>query len=84
LDEARCASCVLPSDLRAEPGSLLEISRPPPVRMLLSMPTDLPPTIAALSGMLKYSAMPRRCTGDVDESSHISRKNAIIAVMKSA
>src|SRR5579875_471903 len=60
------------------------MSRPPPVMMLLSMPTVLPPTIAALSGMLKYSAMPRRCTGEVDESSHISRKNAIIAVMKSA
>ena len=36
------------------------------------------------SAGLKYSAMPRRCLSVVAFSSHISRKNAIMAVTKSA
>ncbi|GAA5241410.1 hypothetical protein BMMON2_42320 [Burkholderia mallei] len=42
------------------------------------------PKIAAFSGVLKYSAIPFNCTGVTADSSHINRKNAIIAVMKSA
>jgi hypothetical protein len=33
---------------------------------------------------LKYSAMPVFCSGEVTLMSHINRKNAIIAVTKSA
>jgi hypothetical protein len=43
-----------------------------------------PPNSAACSGVLKYSAIPFSCTGVAELSSHISRKNAIIAVTKSA
>ena len=40
--------------------------------------------MATFSGVLKYSAMPDMSPLEVEPSSHINRKNAIIAVTKSA
>src|SRR5439155_19467878 len=47
-------------------------------------PEPLPPISATFSGELKKSAMPFLSPSVVEPSSHISRKNAIIAVTKSA
>ncbi len=81
----RSARLVEPSVRRVTPASMLEMSRPPPLMMLDSSALRSPlPSSAALSGVLKYSAIPFSCTGVTELSSHISRKNAIIAVMKSA
>ena len=52
--------------------------------MCEASPLPEPPCIATLSGVLKYSAMPDRSPFAVEPSSHINRKNAIIAVTKSA
>ena len=51
---------------------------------LVVSPEPSPPASATFSGVLKYSAMPASVPCDTDDSSHISRKNAIIAVTKSA
>ena len=59
-------------------------SSPPPLITLELSPDPEPPSIATCSGVLKWSAMPLRSPFVVDPSSHISRKNAIIAVTKSA
>ena len=51
---------------------------------LLASPEPSPPLIATLKGFWKYSAMPCSEPLVVEPSSHMSRKNAIIAVTKSA
>src|SRR6478672_6166986 len=60
------------------------MSAPPPLTMLVASPAPEPPMSEILSGVLKYSEMPFRSALVVEPSSHISRKNAIIAVTKSA
>jgi hypothetical protein len=57
---------------------------PPPRTTCDESPEPLPPSSATLSGALKKSAMPFLSPSVVEPSSHISRKNAIIAVTKSA
>ena len=59
-------------------------SVPPPRTTCDESPAPLPPISATLSGALKKSAMPFLSPSVVEPSSHISRKNAIIAVTKSA
>ena len=59
-------------------------SLPPPGMTLELLPEPSPPAIATLRGELKYAAIPCRSPLEVEPSSHISRKKAIIAVMKSA
>ena len=59
-------------------------SVPPPLITDELSPEPLPPDNATFSGVRKYSAMPWRSPLVVEPSSHISRKNAIIAVTKSA
>ncbi len=71
------------STLRTSP-SLRVTSLPPPLMTLLRSDAEEPPLIATFSGVLKYSAMPSSVALDVELSSHISRKKAIIAVTKSA
>ena len=53
-------------------------------RSQLLSPEPEPPSIATFSGFLKCSAMPSRSPLEVEPSSHMSRKKAIIAVTKSA
>ena len=59
--------------------------------VLLPSPTVMPPSIppAPLRDIeveegAKYSEMPASCSSDADEVSHISKKKAIMAVIKSA
>jgi hypothetical protein len=59
-------------------------SAPPPRTTDDESPEPLPPSSETLSGALKKSAMPFLSPSVVEPSSHISRKNAIIAVTKSA
>ena len=59
-------------------------SAPPPRTTCDESPEPLPPSSETLSGALKKSAMPFLSPSVVEPSSHISRKNAIIAVTKSA
>ena len=47
-------------------------------------PEPDPPASATRSGVWKYSAIPLRSPSAVEPMSHINRKNAIIAVTKSA
>ena len=51
---------------------------------LVESPAPEPPMSEILSGVLKNSAIPCNSALVVEPSSHISRKNAIIAVTKSA
>ena len=59
-------------------------SWPPPRTTCDESPAPLPPSSATLSGALKKSAMPFLSPSVVEPSSHMRRKNAIIAVTKSA
>ena len=59
-------------------------SVPPPLTTCDESPEPLPPISATFSGELKKSAMPFLSPSVVEPRSHISRKNAIIAVTKSA
>ena len=59
-------------------------SVPPPLMTCDESPEPLPPISATFSGELKKSAMPFLSPSVVEPSSHMSRKNAIIAVTKSA
>lgn len=47
-------------------------------------PLPEPPCMATLSGVLKNSEIPFKSPLVVEPSNHISKKNAIIAVTKSA
>src|SRR3954466_2202282 len=60
------------------------MSAPPLLMMLVASPAPEPPMSEILSGVLKNSEMPFKSALVVEPSSHISRKNAIIAVTKSA
>ncbi|MNW01324.1 hypothetical protein D3C71_1969460 [compost metagenome] len=57
----------------------------PPPGIALSLALDLsPPAIATSSGVLKYSPIATRVSLLEEARIHMTRKNAIIAVMKSA
>lgn len=77
------ASTRLPWARRSSP-SLRSGSRPPPGTALVSAELLGPPVSATRRGMRKYSAMPLSSSRGTMLISHITRKNAIIAVMKSA
>ena len=78
--DLRCwSSCAL----RTWP-SWRDRSWPPPWITELLSPLPEPPAIATFSGVLKNSEMPFKSPFDVEPSSHISRKKAIMAVTKSA
>ncbi|MNT73723.1 hypothetical protein D3C72_2124660 [compost metagenome] len=64
--------------------SLRMTSMPPPGITLGDWLLFSPPTMATLSGMRKYSAMPSSVFLLALDSSHSTRNSAIIAVMKSA
>ncbi|MCY1532813.1 hypothetical protein D9M68_681030 [compost metagenome] len=80
---ASAASSLSASVWRTSPSACIT-SAPPPGIMLVLMLLLSPPASATRSGMRKCSAMPSRCLGLEIDSSHITRKKAIMAVMKSA
>ncbi|MNT62701.1 hypothetical protein D3C72_2004490 [compost metagenome] len=57
---------------------------PPPGITAVASPAPSPPCSASFSGIWKYCEMPLRAPAEVEPSSHINRKKAIIAVTKSA
>ncbi|MCY1550384.1 hypothetical protein D9M68_866360 [compost metagenome] len=77
------ASTRLPWPRRTSP-SLRNGSWPPPGTALVSAELLGPPVMATRNGMRKYSAMPLSSSRGTTLISHMTRKNAIIAVMKSA
>ena len=72
-----------PSSFLAWPALCVRLGPPPWIRVVAS-PEPAPPDIDTRNGDWKYSEMPFRSPCVVEPSSHISRKNAIIAVTKSA
>lgn len=77
------ASTRLPSARRTSPW-LRSGSCPPPGIALVSAELLGPPVRATRRGMRKYSAMPLSSSRGTMLISHMTRKNAIMAVMKSA
>ena len=80
---ASASSSLVLSVFLTSPSTCIGSAPPPEIMLELRLALS-PPFIATRSGMRKCSAMPSRCFGLEMDSSHITRKNAIMAVMKSA